>query len=267
MNVLDNFKLEGKNAFVTGAARGLGLALAHGFAQAGANVVLADLNADSAKEAAAEVAAASGRKTLGVSVDVTDAAAVQAIADEVNADFGPVDILMNNAGVVYKQQGELGPGSIPTAKVESQNWDFVIKTNLNAVFYCSQAFGLHMLKRERGSIISMSSMSAIVGNYGRSNNAYCAAKAGVDMFTRQLAAEWGPKKVRVNAIAPGYMNTIMGRRSLDAPEIKDFIKNMTPLGRPGEPEELQGLAVFLASDASSYLTGQTVVIDGGYTLW
>lgn len=267
MNVLEKFKLVGKNAVITGAARGLGLALAHGFAEAGADVVIIDLAEDAAANAAAEVAKASGRKVSSYAVDITDAAAVSKAADEITASFGPIDILMNNAGIVYSQQGDLGPGSIPTAKVDPANWDKVVKTDLNAVFYCSQAFGRHMIKQGKGNIVSMSSMSAVVGNFGRSNNAYCAAKAGVDMFTRQLAAEWAEHGIRVNAIAPGYMNTIMGRRSLEAPEIKDFIKKMTPLGRPGEPEELQGLAVFLASDASAYITGQTIIIDGGYTLW
>ncbi len=267
MNILDMFSLKGKNALVTGAARGLGLAMAHGLAQAGADIVIADINEESAAQAAEEVAKATGRKTLGLAMDVTDAAAVRGAAAALNKNFGPIDILINNAGIVYSKQGELGPGSIPSDKVDTDNWDRVVKTDLNAVFYCSQAFGLHMLERGKGSIISMSSMSAQVGNYGRSNNAYCAAKAGVDMMTRQLAAEWGPRGVRLNAIAPGYMNTIMGRRSLEDPKIKDFIKNMTPLGRPGEPEELCGLAVFLASDASAYITGQSIIIDGGYTLW
>ena len=195
------------------------------------------------------------------------AAAVKQAANSLNAGFGPIDILINNAGIVYDRQGDLGPGSIPSDKVETANWDNVITTDLNAVFYCCQAFGRHMLRRGRGNIISLSSMSARVGNFGRCNNAYCAAKAGVDMLTRQLAAEWGPKGIRVNAIAPGYMNTVMGRRSLEDPAIKKFITTMTPLGRPGEPEELQGLAVFLASDASAFITGQSIVIDGGYTLW
>ena len=271
MNVLDSFRLNGKNALVTGAGRGLGLAIAHGLAQAGANIVIADLDETAAQNAAAETANATGVKSLGLALDVTDSGAVQRLADSLNAEFGPMDILFNNAGIVYSQQqspqGPLGPGSIPSDKVEIDNWDKVVKTDLNAVFYCTQAFGRHMLERGHGSIISMSSMSARIGNFGRSNNAYCAAKAGVDMMTRQLAAEWGPKGVRLNAIAPGYMNTIMGRRSLEDPAIENFITTMTPLGRPGEPEELQGLAVFLASDASAFITGQSIVIDGGYTLW
>lgn len=267
MGVLETFSLAGKNVFVSGAARGLGQAMAHGFAQAGADVVVCDLQADGAQETAEAVARETGRKTLGIALDVSDAAAVEECAGRLNKEFGPIDVVLNNAGIVYSQQGDLGPGSIPSDKVDPANWDRVAKVNLNAVFYCCQSFGRHMLARGKGSIISMASMSARIGNYGRSNNAYCAAKAGVEMLTRQLAAEWGPRGVRLNCIAPGYMNTIMGRRSLDDPAIKQFIKDMTPLGRPGEPEELQGLAVFLASDASSYITGQSMVIDGGYTLW
>ena len=267
MHVLDTFRLDGKNALITGAGRGLGLARAQGLAQAGASLVIADIDAAAARQAAQSTAATHGVRTLGLGLDVTDAAAVKQAANSLNADFGPIDILINNAGIVYDRQGDLGPGSIPSDKVETANWDNVITTDLNAVFYCCQAFGRHMLRRGRGNIISLSSMSARVGNFGRCNNAYCAAKAGVDMLTRQLAAEWGPKGIRVNAIAPGYMNTVMGRRSLEDPAIKKFITTMTPLGRPGEPEELQGLAVFLASDASAFITGQSIVIDGGYTLW
>lgn len=263
MGVMELFSLKGKNAFVTGAGRGLGSAIAHGLAQAGADVAVCDLGEDDAKKTAESISRETGRKTQGFALDVTDAAAVEECAARLNRDFGPVGILVNNAGIVYQKQGNLGPGSIPTEKVTTANWDKVMQVDLNAVFYCCQSFGRHMLERGTGNIISLSSMSAFVGNYGRSNNAYCAAKAGVTMLTRQLAAEWGPRGIRLNCIAPGYMNTHMGRWTLTDP----FIKQMTPLGRPGEPEELQGLAVFLASDASSFVTGQSIIIDGGYTLW
>lgn len=264
MGVLDKFSLAGKNAFVTGAGRGLGQAMALGFAEAGADVAVCDLKEEDAKATAEDIAKQTGRRALGFALDVTDAAAVEACADKLNREFGPIGILLNNAGIVYQKQGDgQGPGSIPTLEVETANWDHVIKVDLGAVFYCARSFGRHMVARGTGSIISLSSMSAFVGNFGRSNNAYCAAKAGVTMLTRQLAAEWGPKGIRLNCIAPGYMNTQMGRWVLEDP----WVKQMTPMGRPGEPEELQGLAVFLASDASSFITGQSIVIDGGYTLW
>jgi NAD(P)-dependent dehydrogenase (short-subunit alcohol dehydrogenase family) len=188
------------------------------------------------------------------------------MAGAVRKELGRVDILVNNAGVVYDTR-ETGTASIPLEQVSPENWEHVVRVNLNGTFYCTQHVGRIMLEQGSGTIINIASMSAFVANLGRSNNAYCASKAGVVMLTRQVAADWAEKGVRVNAIAPGYMMTELGAKPLSEPLVKKMLETMTPMRRPGVPDELKGTVVFLASDASAYLTGQTLIVDGGYTLW
>ncbi len=265
MSVLDLFKLEDRVAIVTGAGRGIGRALAYALAEAGAHVVVAELLKENGERVVEEIQNL-GRRAICIQTDVSDYENVKKMVDSVYQEFDRIDILVNNAGVVYKPVGSEG-ASIPTEDVSPDNWEHVIKVNLCGVFHCAQLAGKMMIQQGSGAIVNIASISAFVANLGRHNNAYCAAKAGVVMFTRQLAADWAKYGIRVNAIAPGYIRTEIGAGPLEAPELKDLIPRMTPMTRAGVPDDLKGLTVFLASDASAYLTGQTIIIDGGYTLW
>lgn len=266
MSILESFRLDNRLAIVTGGGRGLGRAMAMALAEAGANIAVIDIDGDTASDAADSIRRLGG-DAESYSIDLTDYGAVESTIAAIRERFGGIDILLNNAGVVYGAQQGYGPGSIPTEDVTPENWDRVIKVDLSAVFYCSQLAGRVMMQQKRGNIINVASMSGFIANLGRHNNAYCAAKAGVVNFTRQLAGDWADRGIRVNAIGPGYMKTEMGAGPLEDPAIKDLIVRMTPMRRPGTPEDLKGLVVFLASDASEYITGQTIVIDGGYTVW
>lgn len=267
MNVIDSFRLTGRNAIVTGAGRGLGFAIAEALAEAGARVAIVELNADLCETAVHKLRSA-GLMAIGIPTDVTDYDAVQRSIERVQAEFGTPDILVNNAGAGYRKQDDWPTAAtIPLEHVSLENWRFVQDTNLSSCFYCTQVVGRLMLEKGKGAIVNVASISGLIGNIRRDNTSYAAAKAGVIMMTKQLAAAWAPRGIRVNAIAPGYMRTEMGALALQDPKCKDLVPVMTPMGRPGEPEEIKGLAVFMASDASSYLTGQCVVLDGGYTLW
>lgn len=266
MNTLDLFKLKDRVAIVTGGARGLGKAMALALAEAGAHVVIFDVLEEEGVKTSREIKNL-GRESLFLKVNILEYDQINDKVNEVYKKFGRIDILLNNAGIVYKPDATSGSVSIPLNKVSRENWDNVLKVNLNGVFYCSQAVGNIMLKQKSGNIINISSMSAFVANFGRNNNAYCASKAGVVMFTRQLASEWAEQGIRVNTIAPGYMKTDIGAGPLNDPELKDMLHKMIPMRRPGLPEDLKGIVVFLASDASAYMTGQSLIIDGGYTIW
>jgi NAD(P)-dependent dehydrogenase (short-subunit alcohol dehydrogenase family) len=266
MGVLDLFKLNGKVAIVTGAGRGLGRAMAHGLAEAGANVVIADADEDNSRVVSGEIKAM-GRKSMAIKVDIASPELVQDMAEEVNREFGRIDILVNNVGVAYKPQYEGGPRSIATELVNVENWESVIRVNLVGTFLCTQSVGKIMIGQGHGNIINIASMSAFVAISGHHNNAYSTSKSGIIMFTRQLAGEWADHGIRVNAIAPGYMSTRMGGKPLSDPKIIEHIRISTPMRRPADPGELKGLVVFLASDASSYITGQIILMDGGCTCW
>jgi NAD(P)-dependent dehydrogenase (short-subunit alcohol dehydrogenase family) len=265
MGTLDLFSLKEKVAVVTGAARGLGRTMALGLAEAGADVAVVDLLKEEGEETARLIREL-GRDSMFLAADILDYDGIGEMVLRIREKFGRIDILLNNAGIVYRPE-EAGSASIPLEIVSRENWDNVVKVNLNGVFYCTQHVGKLMLEQKSGSIINIASMSAFVANFGRSNNAYCASKAGVVMFTRQLAADWAEKGIRVNAIAPGYMKTDLGAGPLNDPGLKDLLTTLIPMRRAGVPEDLKGIAVFLASDASAYMTGQTLIIDGGYTIW
>ncbi len=247
------FNLTDRVAVVTGGAQGIGLAIATALAESGARIVIADRNAEIGATAARAVAGSSF-----VKVDVTDAAAVRRVADELVARHGKIDILVNNAGIARNSD------AIDTPEAE---WREVIDVNLNGVWWCAQAFGRHMVARRSGAIVNIGSMSGLVANRPQGQAHYNASKAAVHMLTKSLAAEWAGFGVRVNAVAPGYIGTELTKLGLSNEEWKRTWLDMTPVKRVGEPWEVAATVLFLASDAASYVTGSIVSVDGGYTSW
>jgi NAD(P)-dependent dehydrogenase (short-subunit alcohol dehydrogenase family) len=255
---LDKFKLDGKVAVVTGAAQGIGFATADALSEAGAHVVLTDMNGKKA-EAACNQLLARGRNASSLVLDVTDAAAVKRVHDEILKSLGHVDILVNNAGIAIS--------FIPAEVMDDATWHKVLDVNLNGVFYCCRAFGKSMLERGRGVIVNVGSMSADIVNYPQEQVNYNASKAGVHHLTRSLAAEWASRGVRVNAVAPTYIATDLTSKDASDPEIVKHWIDGTPMARLGRPDEIASAILFLASDASSLMTGSIVSVDGGYTCW
>ena len=241
--------LAGKTAVVTGAARGIGRAIAERFLQEGATVAVVDL--EGPQTAAAAFATNSGR-TLAIAADVSDSSAAVNAVEEVKEKLGAIDILVNNAGIIVLK---------PLLELSDGEWQRVLDVNLSAAFYWSREVGKHMCAQKSGSIINVSSVSAIIGSVER--GPYSASKAGLIGLTRVLAAELGDYGVRVNALLPGPVET---KLSDDAytPEIKAAFVGRTALGRRGRPQEIASAAAFLASEESSYMTGQSLVVDGGY---
>jgi NAD(P)-dependent dehydrogenase (short-subunit alcohol dehydrogenase family) len=255
MNVLDQFDLSGKTAIVTGSTRGLGRAFADALAQAGANVVVVGRDAASAQAVSGEIGA-SGTASIGVGADVTSRDDIERLLAESVAAFGRVDILVNNAGVCIHK---------PAVDVTDEEWRYVMGVNVDGLWMASQIVGRHMIANGGGSIINIGSMSASIVNRPQWQPAYNASKAAVHHLTRSLAAEWAPHHVRVNALAPGYMRTDMS--PVDDPELQRYWIEDAPQQRAGEPEELGGAIVFLAGDASSFMTGSVLTVDGGYSVF
>ncbi len=254
MTVLDQFRLTGRRALVTGGGRGLGRVIAQALAEAGADVAVAGRTLDVCEDAAREIAAATGRRTLALAADVTLIADVERLVREVEAGLGPIDILVNNAGVnirgVVEELGEA-------------DWDTVIGTNLKAPFLCARAVGPGMCARGWGRVINLGSILSVIALPGRAP--YASSKAGVLGLTRVLALEWAKQGVTVNAICPGPFATDMNRLLLTDPVKYQAFVEKIPLGRWGELHEIVGVAVFLASDASSFVTGSALFVDGGWT--
>jgi len=252
VGIKEKLDLTGEAAIVTGAARGIGRAIALALAEFGADVAIFDIDGEGAERTAEEVEAL-GRRGLGLKVDVTKREEVEQGVRRVVEEFGKVDILVNNAGICI---------NAPAEEMTEEQWDAVMDVNLRAVFICSQVVGREMIKRKKGSIVNIASMSGLIVNRPQPQVSYNASKAGVIALTRSLAVEWAKHGIRVNAISPGYIRTEITLSRSDL--IPEWIPNI-PMGRMGEPEEVAALAVFLASEASSYVTGANFVVDGGYT--
>ena len=248
------FDLTGRVALVTGAYRGLGFSIARGLAHAGATVILNGRKPDELARAAQSLTDA-GRKADVAAFDITDRAAIKVAVDEAIARHGGIDILVNNAGI--QRRG-------PLVEFTEQDWDDIIATNLTAPFVVSQAVLPGMIARKRGKIIHIASLMSELAR--PTVVPYTAAKGGVRQLTRGMAVELAPMGIQVNAIAPGYFATEMNRALIDNAEFNAWVSKRTPAGRWGQPEELAGLAVFLASNASNYMTGQMLVIDGGMSV-
>jgi 2-deoxy-D-gluconate 3-dehydrogenase len=245
------FRLDGKVALVTGASRGLGAGIALGLAQAGADVVLHDVQPVTDSEGAIKKAASV--RTLGLTADLSDRAASDRMVREAIEAMGRIDILVNNAGIIRRA---------PAAVYPDTDWDAVIEINLTSVFRLCRMVGSQMLERGSGKIVNIASLLAFQG--GILVPAYAAAKGAVAQVTKALANEWAGKGVNVNAIAPGYMRTENTRPLVEDPVRSRQILDRIPAGRWGEPKDVAGAAVFLASPASDYVNGHVLVVDGAW---
>ena len=256
---LEKLKLDGKVAVVTGAGQGIGAACARAVGEAGATVILADMAGDRAEKTTAELQGA-GIKAHAATLDVTKSKDVDALAERVMKDHGRVDVLVNNAGVARSD--------VRAEDTSDDHWRFHMDVNVDGVFWCCRAFGRRMLAQGSGSIVNIGSMSGFIVNKPQPQSFYNASKAAVHHLTKSLAAEWGQRGVRVNAVAPTYIETPLTAFGMnESPEMYKTWLEMTPMGRVGQPEEIASVVLFLASDAASLLTGSIVLADGGYTCW
>ena len=258
MSVLDTFALEGKMAIITGASCGIGRALAKALAEAGANICIVNRNAPEGRKAADEIANLTGVETIAVPADVSDEDDVERMVEMTLDAFGSIDILVNNAGIAR---------TAPAHEMSLGTWNEVLQTNLTGTFLCTKHAGGAMVDGDGGTVINMASMSAFVANYPQEEVVYHASKGGVVSFTRQLASEWARYNIRANAIAPGYIRTKMIDKLLaENPDMEEAWLSEMLMDEMAPPEELGGTIVYLASNASRYMTGETIVVDGGYTV-
>lgn len=258
---MDMFDLTGKTAVVTGSTAGLGQAMAAALARAGANIVVAGRNPDGGEQTLRKIRAESDARAIFVRGDLCRQADIDALIDSACSTFGGVDILVNNAGI---------NAPVPSIDMTMDQWRSIMDTNLDSAVFMAQAAARQMRRQGGGVIVNTASMSGMMVNYQVSQAAYYGAKAALIMLTKAWAVEWAPYGIRVNAIAPGYMRTAQCHKSFTDPACADMVGNwfrLTPAGRPGEPDELGGSVVFLASETSGYLTGHTLVVDGGSTVY
>jgi 3-oxoacyl-[acyl-carrier protein] reductase len=245
--------LNDKVAIVTGAAQGIGRAIAEALARRGADVVVADLNVEKAEATAKEIAADTGRRAIAVQVDVADNASAKAMIDRAIAEFGRIDILVNNAGTTRDNL---------IMRMKEADWDLVLNVNLKGAFNCSKAAIRPMMKQHYGRIVNITSVSGLAGQAGQTN--YSSSKAGLIGFTKALAKEVGSRSITVNAVAPGFIETAL---TADLPQdLKDWAIQMTPVGRFGKPEDVANAVAFLVADESSFITGQVLSVDGGMVM-
>jgi len=250
------YDLEGKVAVVTGSGQGLGKWIALGLAEGGANILVADLVAENASQTAQEIEKM-GRKSIFAEVDVGDPEAAVRMMEMARRELGSPDILVNNAGInIHKKALDMTP----------EDFDRIVRVNSKGVYFCSQAAARLMIPRKRGKIINIASAAAFLVRAGIPNSVYAMTKAGIVMLTKALAEEWAPYHINVNAVAPGYFATPLVADRLKDPEASRSIVESTPLRRIGGPEDIMGAVVFLASEASNYITGQTICVDGGRTV-
>ncbi len=254
MSIKNLFDISGRKALVTGAGRGIGKVLANALAEAGCDVAILEIDKKTAEETAAEIRK-KGRKSVGIQVDVTIKDQVDKAFAETARALGGLDICINNAGISIQK---------PAEEMTEEDYDKIIDINLKGVFLCSQAAARIMIPQKSGSIINIASMSGIAVNVPQKQAIYNTSKAGVAMLTKSLALEWAPYGIRANSISPGYMKTEMTMASMT--HLFPAWESLTPIGRLGVPEELRGAVIFLASEASSYMIGHDLVVDGGYTI-
>jgi NAD(P)-dependent dehydrogenase (short-subunit alcohol dehydrogenase family) len=251
---LNKFDLSGRTAMITGGSKGLGAAMANALAGAGADVAVTSRHLDESTATAERIEEETGRRALAVEMDVGDRIQVDEGVAKIEGELGKIDILINNAGINIRS---------PLADLEDDDWNQVINTNLNGVMYCARAVGKGMVSRNYGRIVNVSSTLGHVAIAGRT--AYASSKGAVIQFSKVLALEWAPHNITVNALCPGPFLTEINIPVVNDKEVYQKFVDAVPLGRFGDPEEIGGAAVFLSSDASSYMTGTTLLIDGGWT--
>jgi gluconate 5-dehydrogenase len=259
MSVWDRFRLDGRRALITGGSRGLGRAMAQALTEAGADLILVGREPERLLEAQ-QTLTCFGHRVDTLCVDISTPAEAERMCELALANHGPIHILINNVGGRRI--------SIPTEQLPLNDWQRIIDLNLTSAFLCCKRIGGAMVSRRSGRIINIASIAGMIVNRGIHGRTYETSKAALVAFTKTLAVDWAPYNVTVNAIAPGGFLTDPNRRWFsEKPELREIFTSLVPMGRLGEPEEIGPLALYLASDASSYMTGATLVIDGGYTLW